>query len=135
MSGPHPVAHLKAEQAVLAELSNSPVNAVNVRQHVDMIRGPPRGPTPPPGSAYGLRRDHSQCAAEVHQRLLEDYVNAPIQRPSQVARAFLAVVALVPNNSPAETKMPIQLKPRDLIRTELYHPSPILPSSYSVNRT
>jgi len=68
MSGPHPVAHLKAEQAVLAELSNSPVNAVNVRQHVDMIRGPPHGPTPPPGSAYGLRRDHSQCAAEVHQR-------------------------------------------------------------------
>jgi replicative DNA helicase len=85
----------------LAELSNSPVSAVNARQHVDIIRGHARRRAVIEiaqgllDSAYDLRRNHSQYAAEVQpiiDSILEDRVNAPTQRPSQVAREAYAYV-------------------------------------------
>lgn len=85
----------------LAELSCSPVSSANARHHVEIIRGHARRRAVIAiaqgliDSAFDHQKDPAQYAAEVQpviDSILEDRVNVPSQRPSQVAQEAYAAI-------------------------------------------
>ncbi|MBI5520246.1 MAG: AAA family ATPase [Desulfovibrio sp.] len=93
--------HSSGGPVYLAELSCSPVSSVSATRHVDIIRGHARRRAVIEiaqgliESAYDPQKNHAQYAAEVQpviDSILEDRVNVPSQRPSQVAQEAYAAI-------------------------------------------